>query len=123
MSSTRRVRRKKSWNGRSVSERSEFSATSKPRNKPRPPDESVATAKEQLRRTLRQVRDSISPVTAADAARAAAGHLLALPPVASAHTVAVYAAARGELDTASLCRELVGRGARLVYPRVQGARD
>ena len=83
----------------------------------------MATAKEELRRTLRQVRDSISPASAADAARAAAGHLLALPPVASARTVALYAAARGELDTAPLCRELVARAVRLVYPRVQGARE
>jgi 5-formyltetrahydrofolate cyclo-ligase len=83
----------------------------------------VATAKEQLRRTLRQVRDSISPAIAANAARAAASHLLALPPVSTARTVALYAAARGELDTAPLGRELVARGVRLVYPRVQDARQ
>jgi 5-formyltetrahydrofolate cyclo-ligase len=83
----------------------------------------VATAKEQLRRTLRRVRDSISPHAAADAARTAAAHALALPPVREARTVALYSAMRGEIDPEPVGRELVARGVRLVYPRVDRASD
>jgi 5-formyltetrahydrofolate cyclo-ligase len=80
----------------------------------------VATAKEQLRRTLRRVRDSVSAdaEAAAVAAEAAAQHLIALAPVAGARTVALYAPVRGELDPGPAARALDARGARLVYPRV-----
>jgi 5-formyltetrahydrofolate cyclo-ligase len=78
----------------------------------------VATAKEQLRRSLRRVRDAISCADASAAAEAAARHLVALPPVASARTVALYAPIRAELDSEPLGRQLAARGVRLAYPRV-----
>jgi len=78
----------------------------------------VATAKEQLRRSLRRVRDSISLSAAAAASQAAARHLLALTPVAAARTVALYAPVRAEIDCGPVGRELAARGVRLVYPRV-----
>ncbi len=78
----------------------------------------MVTAKEQLRRSVRRVRDSIASDAAAEAAEAAARHLLALPPVAAARTVALYAAVRGELDPTPAGRALAARGVRLVYPRV-----
>ena len=82
----------------------------------------MATAKEELRRALRRVRDSISAAAADAAAGAAAGHLLALGPVTSARTIALYAPVRGELDPGPAGRALAtAGGVRLVYPRVLAA--
>jgi 5-formyltetrahydrofolate cyclo-ligase len=82
----------------------------------------VGTAKEQLRRSVRRVRDSISADAAGAAADAAARHLLALERVASARTVALYAPVRGELDPGPAGRALADTsGVRLVYPRVLAA--
>jgi 5-formyltetrahydrofolate cyclo-ligase len=78
----------------------------------------VVKAKEELRRALRGVRDSIAPDRAQDASRAAAAHLLGLPVVARARTVALYAPVRRELDPSPAAVALSGRGVRLVYPRV-----
>lgn len=77
----------------------------------------MVRAKEELRQSARRVRDSIAPGLAAAAAEAAAGHLLAVPAVAAAGTVAVYAPVRGEIDPGPAARLLSGR-ARIVYPRV-----
>jgi 5-formyltetrahydrofolate cyclo-ligase len=78
----------------------------------------VATAKEELRRSLRRVRDAIMPAAASSAARDAARHVLALAPVADARTVALYSPIRAELDSEPLAHELAARGLRLAYPRV-----
>jgi 5-formyltetrahydrofolate cyclo-ligase len=78
----------------------------------------VVSAKEQLRRSVRRVRDSISPAAAAAAAVAAARQLVSLPAAAAAGTIAVYAPVRGEIDPAPAALALAARGARLVYPRV-----
>ena len=64
------------------------------------------------------MRDAIPSPEAARAAEAAARHLLALPPLATARTVAMYAAAHGELDPSAAGAELAARGITLVYPRV-----
>jgi 5-formyltetrahydrofolate cyclo-ligase len=80
----------------------------------------VATAKEELRRSLRRVRESISVDAATLAAAAAARHLFSLAPIASARTVGLYAAIRAELDCGPVARELAARGVRLAYPRVVG---
>ncbi|HTE51365.1 MAG TPA: 5-formyltetrahydrofolate cyclo-ligase [Kofleriaceae bacterium] len=77
----------------------------------------MSTAKEQLRRAARRERDEISGPAAAAAAEAAARHLLALPPVRTAATVALYSPVRGELDPGPAGRELAARGVRVVYPR------
>jgi 5-formyltetrahydrofolate cyclo-ligase len=81
----------------------------------------VATAKEELRRSLRRVRDSISVDAATVASQAAARHLFTLGPIASARTVGLYAPIRTELDCSPAARELAARGVRLAYPRVVGA--
>lgn len=80
----------------------------------------MATAKEQLRRSLRRVRDSISVDAATLAAGAAARHLVTLGPVAGARTVGLYAPIRAELDCTPAARELAASGVRLAYPRVVG---
>lgn len=74
--------------------------------------------KELLRRSARRTRDAIPAPYAAAAAEDAAGHLLALPPVQAARTVALYAPVRGEIDPAPAIRVLASRGVRLAYPRV-----
>lgn len=85
---------------------------------PRSPDEPVATAKDELRRAARQVRDSIDPARAREAAAKAAGHLLARPELAGARRVAVFAAVASELDPGPAVTGLRARGIELVYPRV-----
>lgn len=64
------------------------------------------------------MRDAIPGPDAARAAEAAARHLLALPALAQARTVSLYAAAHGEIDPAAAGAELAARGVTLVYPRV-----
>lgn len=64
------------------------------------------------------MRDAIPSPNAVRAAEAAARHLLALPPLAHARTVALYAAAHSELDPSAAGAELAARGVDLVYPRV-----
>ena len=81
-------------------------------------DELVVRAKDELRRTARMTRDAIPPDRAARAARAAAVHLLDLPAVRAARTVALYAPLPGELDTTPAAESLLLRSVRLAYPRV-----
>jgi 5-formyltetrahydrofolate cyclo-ligase len=90
----------------------------------RGPGEPVATArKEELRRTARQVRDAIATEPRRRAAESAAGHLLALPRLAGARRVALFAAVGSELDATAVARGLRARGVEIVYPRVvRGAR-
>ena len=84
----------------------------------------MATAKEQLRRTARRLRDSISADAADAAAGAAARHLLTLEVFSSARTVALYAPVRGELDPGpAACSLATAGGVRLVYPRVLAAEE
>lgn len=78
----------------------------------------MAPSKEQLRRAARRMRDAIPGPDADRAAEAAARHLLALPALAGARTVSLYAAAHGELDPERAGAELAARGVTLVYPRV-----
>ena len=78
----------------------------------------MGTSKDELRRSLRQVRDSIPPQVAEAAATAAAEHLGSLPALAGAGTVAIYAPVRRELDPGPAARLLRRRGAALAYPRV-----
>ncbi len=91
---------------------------------PRGPGEPVAAArKEELRRTAREVRDAIAPESRRRAAESAAGHLLALPRLAGARRVALFAAVGSELDATVAARGLRARGVEIAYPRVvRGAR-
>lgn len=81
-------------------------------------DELVARAKDELRRAARRIRDAIPPDRALSAARAAAAHLLDIPAVRAARTVALYAPLPGELDTTPAAEALGRRGVRIAYPRV-----
>jgi 5-formyltetrahydrofolate cyclo-ligase len=75
-------------------------------------------AKQLFRRRLRALRDQVPPADAVRAAQAAAAHALALPELAAARTVALYAGLGSELDPAPLAAALAGRGVALAYPRV-----
>ena len=78
----------------------------------------LAHGKDELRRTHRRLRDTVPPDEATAAAEAAAAHLLAMPLLAHARTVAVYAAMRGELSPLPAVRVLRERGVAIAYPRV-----
>lgn len=84
----------------------------------RSPGDFVAAAKEELRRRARQIRDAIDPERRLRAAESAASHLLALPRLAGARRVAVFAAVGSELDAGAAIRGLRARGVELCYPRV-----
>ncbi len=84
----------------------------------RSPGDSVATAKEELRRAARRIRDAVEPGEARAAAERAAEHLLALPAVKAARRVAVFSSVGSELDCAPAARALRARGVELAYPRV-----
>lgn len=78
----------------------------------------LAHGKDELRRTHRRLRDTVPPDEAIAAAEAAAAHLLALPLMARARTVAAYAPVRGELSPAPAVRALRERGVAIAFPRV-----
>jgi 5-formyltetrahydrofolate cyclo-ligase len=86
---------------------------------PLAPGESVPGArKEELRRAARRIRDAIPPERRAEAAESAAGHLLALPGLAAARRVALFAAVGSELDAGPAAGRLRARGVEIAYPRV-----
>ena len=74
--------------------------------------------KDELRRTYRRLRDTVPTDEAAAAAEAAAAHLLALPLLARARTVAVYAPVHGELSPGPAVDALRARGVAIAFPRV-----
>lgn len=78
----------------------------------------MAAQKHALRRKMRRLRRAISADFAALAAERAAARVLALDELATAELVGVYAAMRGELDTAPLITALLDRGVALAFPRV-----
>jgi 5-formyltetrahydrofolate cyclo-ligase len=84
----------------------------------RSPGDSVAVAKEELRRAARRVRDAVDRAQAYEAAERASEHLLALPAVMAARRVALFASVGSELDCAPVARSLRARGVELAYPRV-----
>jgi 5-formyltetrahydrofolate cyclo-ligase len=85
---------------------------------PRSPGESVAAAKEELRRAARRIRDAIDPEQAREAAERAAEHLLALPGLAGVRRVGLFASVGSELGSAPAALRLRARGVELAYPRV-----
>jgi 5-formyltetrahydrofolate cyclo-ligase len=92
-------------------------------SEPRSPGDSVAAAKEELRRAARRIRDAIDPEHARQAAERAAEHLLALPGLAGVRRVALFAAVGSELGSAPAAHRLRARGVDVAYPRVvTGAR-
>jgi len=78
-------------------------------------------AKQELRRALRARCRSLPPETRLQDSQAAESLLLALPELAAADTVALYAATAGEANPASSLAVLLDRGVRPVFPRVAGA--
>jgi len=67
---------------------------------------------------MQALRDAIPADQAATCAERAAEHLLELPAVLEARTIALYAAVRSELPTEPAARALLERGVALAYPRV-----
>ena len=76
----------------------------------------VASRKYELRAEARQL--AAEPDLAA--AVATQTRLLELPECRGARVVALYAASSWEVSTQRLAEELAGRGARLLFPRVEG---
>jgi len=77
-------------------------------------------AKQALRRELRSRCGSLTAVARLRASRAAVSRLLALPELAAARTVALYAASRDEADPIGALPAMLDRGVRAVFPRVVG---
>jgi len=82
----------------------------------------LAEQKRRLRRELEARRRAVDPETARAAADAVAARLLALPALAAAARVALYAALPDELPTRPLFEALVAPGRALLLPRVAPGR-
>ena len=78
----------------------------------------MASAKEQLRSQMRQIRSAIPQDEWLRAEQAASGQVLGLPELQTAGVVGLYAAIATELRTAALADALTARGIRLAYPRI-----
>jgi len=74
--------------------------------------------KDELRQKMRERRLALDPLEASRLAAVAAPHLLALPQLAHARRVALYAPVRGEIDTRPLYVALAARGIACAYPRI-----
>ena len=81
---------------------------------------SIREEKDALRRKMRAERDRLPPSEREERGAAAAARLLAHPALAGAKLAALFWAAHGELDTASLARALWERKIRLALPKVEG---
>jgi 5-formyltetrahydrofolate cyclo-ligase len=79
----------------------------------------LAAAKRQLRRTIAEWRQAVTPAVARAAARAVADHLLADPRVCAAPRVALYAALPDELPTRPLFEDLGALGKVRLLPRIR----
>lgn len=82
------------------------------------PGDDQAVAKQTLRSRLCRTRAEIARDAAVRAARAAAGHLLALRELDGADLVGLYAALDCELGTDEAAAGLLARGVALAYPRM-----
>jgi 5-formyltetrahydrofolate cyclo-ligase len=78
----------------------------------------MQAAKDELRRTMRDRRLTLSRDEVISAGRQAAAQFETVPGVREATLFAVYSPIRGEIDTAPLIARLRARGARVAYPRV-----
>lgn len=81
----------------------------------------MRVAKNELRQRMRDLRAALSVDDIVQKSAAAAAHLLALPEVAAARVIALYAPIAGshELDTRPIHDAVIARGARAVYPIVK----
>jgi 5-formyltetrahydrofolate cyclo-ligase len=80
----------------------------------------VRAAKDELRQRMRDLRYALTSDEVARRSALAAPHVLALPEVAAARRVALFAAVRKEIDTAPIHDALRARGVETLYPRVEG---
>ncbi len=78
----------------------------------------IQTAKQDLRREMRERRTAVPADLAACAAEAACAVALALPVWSRVRVAALYRAVRNELDARPLERALAERGVTVVLPRV-----
>jgi 5-formyltetrahydrofolate cyclo-ligase len=79
------------------------------------------TQREELRRSMRERRAALSAPLVRAASDAVCVAALALPELAGARHVAIYAATRGEIEVAAVRDELHERGVAVAYPRVVSA--
>lgn len=89
-----------------------------PASAARVPGDPVTSAKEELRRAARRMRDALDSAQARAAAERAAEHLLRVPVVLAARRIALFASVGSELDAGPAARRLRARGVELAYPRV-----
>jgi 5-formyltetrahydrofolate cyclo-ligase len=80
----------------------------------------IRLAKSELRERMRAARAALTEDQVATLSARAAAHVLALPEIGAARTVALYApiAGQNEIETAPIHDALAARGATLAYPRV-----
>lgn len=77
--------------------------------------------KRALRIAVLERRRALSPQQRTRASAAAVDHLLALPELATARTVAFYAALPDEADPTAAIPQLAARGVQPMFPRVAGS--
>ncbi len=78
----------------------------------------VATRKTALRQELRQKRRALPEADSRAASEAVCRHVASLRAFQRARSLALYAAARGEIDVTSLAAPLTARGAVVAWPRI-----
>jgi 5-formyltetrahydrofolate cyclo-ligase len=82
----------------------------------------IRAQKDALRQRLRAERNALDPERARAASAAVCRRVLALPAIARARTVTLYAAIQREIDVAEVARALLARGVRVAYPRIDDPR-
>src|SRR5258706_3228880 len=82
---------------------------------------SAAPERAALRKQLMDRRAALGEAELRAASAAVGAHVLALPALKGARTLAAYAAIHGEIDPAAIAEALRQRGAGIVYPRVLSA--
>ena len=84
-------------------------------------EESLRSAKKNLRASVIARRDALDVETRRQDSQAITAKLLALPAYRAAGVVCAYASFGSEFDTAAFCSDVVAAGKRLLLPRVNHA--
>jgi 5-formyltetrahydrofolate cyclo-ligase len=84
-------------------------------------EESLRSAKKNLRASVIARRDALDVETRRRDSQAITAKLLALPAYRAAGVVCAYASFGSEFDTAAFCSDVVAAGKRLLLPRVNHA--
>ena len=87
------------------------------------PEPGGDASKRHVREQARAARRSLLPQERDRLSRSVAARVLAMPEVAAAQALLVYAALPEEVDTATLIGVLAGRGVLIAVPRVCGPRE